>query len=194
MDLLQMLIAALGLQATATNQDALSAIEQLKAKVTTAEQAALTAVPGQLRTALSLGETADLTAALSAVEQLKATSGQANSSVALIAQLQSQVAELSAKTHQAELDAVVDKAMQDGKLLPAMRDWAVGLGKKDMAALTAYIASAPVLGLGGKQSGKDGGDGGDGGNKAAALSAAEADVVARLGITPEQFKQAAEAA
>ena len=68
--------------------------------------------------------------------------------------LQTQVAQLTAKLSAKGLDDVIAAALSAGRLLPAQEDWARMFGAKDLAALSAYIDSAPPLAaLAGMQSG-----------------------------------------
>ncbi len=68
--------------------------------------------------------------------------------------LQQQLAALTQRQAATDAEAVVSQAINDGKLLPAQRDWALGLGKKDLASLNAYVATAPkIAALSGNQTG-----------------------------------------
>lgn len=59
--------------------------------------------------------------------------------------LQTQLADLTAKNQEREVDGVVVAALSAGKLLPAQEKWARDLGKANMAALSAYLESAPQI-------------------------------------------------
>lgn len=61
------------------------------------------------------------------------------------AELQGTVAALSAQIDGAKLDQVIADALAVGKLTPATEVWARDLGKKDLAALTAFVEAAPVV-------------------------------------------------
>ena len=81
--------------------------------------------------------------------------------VETVATLQAEVAALTTRINQGELDEVVTAALKSGKLLPALESWARDLGKQDMAALKAYIDKAvPLAGnqTGGKEPGKADGE------------------------------------
>ncbi|MBI2313577.1 MAG: phage protease [Betaproteobacteria bacterium] len=68
--------------------------------------------------------------------------------------LQGEVAALTAKLHQRDLDELVEAALGAGKLLPAQESWARELGATNLAALKTYIATAqPIAALKGTQSG-----------------------------------------
>jgi phage I-like protein len=184
MDLLQMLIAALSLKADTNESEALAAVAALKARAD-----AQPVIPQPLAAALSIKADADISVAVGAIQGLQEQAkGASSTTLSTIQALQAQVAELSSKTTANAVKTVVDEALKSGKLVPAMQAWATELGNKDLAALNTYIAAAPVLQLSATQTG--GADPGAGGDKAA-LSAVEADVVARMGLTKEQFDKAA---
>ena len=150
-------------------------------------QAAVSGV-ASLKTKLGLPDATDLQGVISHVEALKASIGKPDAAtLASMAAMQGQIAALSAQVTGDKVTGLVDQALKDGKLLPVMRDWALDLGKKDFAALQGYIDKVPATGLGTQQSGGREPHGGG----AAALSAAQADVISKLGITADQFKAAA---
>lgn len=108
--------------------------------------------------------------------------------IAAVQQLQQQVAVLSARTNANELEQTISTALEDGRLLPAMEEWAHDLGKRDMAALTAYLDNAvPLAALSAQQTnGKDKPDA-DKKTGVAALSAQELTVCANMGISAEDY-------
>lgn len=175
--LLAALIAGLGLKAEATEADVITAVAALKAQV-----AAPPAVPTALAGSLKLAAGADMTAACTAVAALVATE---ESATATIAALQGEIATLKAKGAGDEVAAAVDKALADGKLLPAQKDWALALGRKDIAALQGFIASAPVLAPGSTQTQGDP----DPKTKTVALTAEQKGVFAAFGIKPEDAQK-----
>lgn len=179
---MKLLLAALSTYlGVAALQDEAGAIAALQA-----HQAKPAPLSTALTAALGLQANADETAALSAVQALKAAENTASTATAAMASMQAELATLTAKINGAELTGTVEKAIADGKLLPAQRDWALQLGKTNLAALTAFIASAPVIGaLGGQTGGKA--PGGDG----TATDALTGDVMRAFGLTPEQFAKAA---
>lgn len=74
--------------------------------------------------------------------------------VETVTQLQTQIATLSTRLNQSELDDVIAAALAGGKLLPAMESWARDLGKSDIAALKTYIEKNPAIAaLNGNQTG-----------------------------------------
>lgn len=142
--LLQALLAVLGLPNTTTEQAALTAVQTHK---DVAEAA---------RTALVLkaedGATA-VTAACSALTA-KAPDPAKFVPVETVTAMQGQLAALTAQAQAAEVDKLIQPALADGRLLPAMEPWARDLGKTNMAALTAYLQTAqPVAALASTQTG-----------------------------------------
>lgn len=105
--------------------------------------------------------------------------------IKLVSDLQEQVAALSAKQIHGEVEDVISQAQDAGKLLPAMVDWARDLGKKDLAALKAYVEKAPVVAaLKGNQT-RGQAPAGSGGE----LGEVELAVCRQLGVTPEAYKK-----
>lgn len=69
-------------------------------------------------------------------------------------QLQGQVAALSTTVRGREIDDLVKPALEDGRLVQGMEDWARKLGGSDIAALRAYLDKAqPIAALAGSQTG-----------------------------------------
>lgn len=142
--LLKALLATLGLPETTTEQVALTAVQAHK---DTAEAA---------RTALALkaedGATA-VTAACSALTT-KAPDPAKFVPVETVTAMQTQLAALTAQQQADQVDKLIQPALADGRLLPAMEPWARDLGKTNMAALTAYLQTAqPVAALASTQTG-----------------------------------------
>lgn len=71
--------------------------------------------------------------------------------VETVAALQTEVAALTARINDGELEEVVADALKSGKLLPAMESWARELGKKDIAALKTYVEKAVAVAPNGNQ-------------------------------------------
>ena len=161
MNLLQKLLASIGLAETTTEADALAAVAALKtradlvAPLETQVAALKTAAPDPAR--------------FVAVETMTA--------------LQGEVAALRTKLNGQELEGVVSEALKAGKLLPAQEAWARELGGKDLASLKTYIAAAPVIVPGEGQTGGKGQGGGDG----KTLSAEQQAVCKQLGLTEKDF-------
>ena len=162
MTLLQQLLASLGLAKETSEADVLTAVAALKAK---ADQ-----VDGLNAKVAALSSQAPDPAKFVAVETM--------------ASLQAEVAALTSQINGDKVTQVVEAALTAGKLLPAQKDWALSLGKANLAALTEYVEKTPAIAaLGGMQTdGKDLGK-----DVTAALTADEQKVAAQLGLTAEQF-------
>ena len=103
--------------------------------------------------------------------------------------LQGQIAALTARQVQADVDAQIKPALADGRLLPALETWARDLGKKDIAALTAFLTAAkPIPALAGTQTGGKAPMATASGDQQ--LSADELAVCNSMGITPEAYRKA----
>lgn len=110
--------------------------------------------------------------------------------VAAVQGLQAEVAALTARIKERddhELNAQIEAALNDGRLLKPMEDWARDLGKTNRAALTSYLSQVqPIAALAGSQTGgkppvtddKTG------------LTEGELAICTSMGLTPEQFKAA----
>ena len=59
--------------------------------------------------------------------------------------IQSQLNTLQASLTQDKAAAAVDKAIEDGKLAPAMRDWGLAYAKQDLAGFTAFASGMPAV-------------------------------------------------
>lgn len=74
--------------------------------------------------------------------------------VSVVEELRSQVAALTANQVDREVAEIVSAALDDGRLLPAQKEWAESLGRKDIAALRSYVETAqPIAALRGTQTG-----------------------------------------
>lgn len=65
--------------------------------------------------------------------------------VAALEAVKQQLAVLTARQQQAEVDTLIEEGKSAGKLLPAQEQWARNLGGKDVSALRAYLDSTPVI-------------------------------------------------
>lgn len=160
---LKKLLAALGLPETTAEADALAGVAALKAK-------------------------AD--AQGTEIAALKAAAPDPAKFVPISAMqgVQAELAALTARINGDEAGRLIEQAITDGKLVEAQRQWAADLGKKDLAALKAYVASAPAIAaLAGMQT-RDNPPAGQGDE---ALSAGALAVCSLMGLTPEQFKKGA---
>lgn len=159
-EMLKKLLAALGLQESATEAEALSAVAGLKTNV--ASLSAQVAAPDPAK--------------FVPIATLSALQGEH-------ASLQNQLATLSAEVNGGKLDKVVTDGLAAGKLTPATEAWARDLGKKDLAALSAFISAAPVIVKPNETqtNGQGEQDNGDG------LTSAELAVCSATGIAPADF-------
>jgi len=158
------LLAALGLPETATEAEALAALNALRATHDTALAALKAQAPDP--------------AQYVAVATLSAVQGE-------LATARAELVALKAESQAAAVDAVVTEALAAGKLTPATEAWARDLGKTNLAALNAFIAAAPVVvSPGGTQTGGKKPDGEVG---VAALTADQTKVCALMGIDPKDY-------
>jgi phage I-like protein len=176
--ILAALLSGLGLPETATQEQASTALAALLALKT---KPAAPVVPAALATALKLPAGADEAAALAAVQVLLKPDA---SGLAAMAALQGEVATLRKQVEGDKVKNTVDAAVLAGKLIPAQRDWAIALGEKDFAALSTFLASAPVMTLTGQSGGRTAADGGAGDHAATAL---HAHVAGLFGFTPAEL-------
>ncbi len=165
-------LAALQLTADATDETVLAAIDTLVADKAKTEQ-----VLASVRTKLKLGDDAGEEAVLAAV----AAAG--NPDPAKFVPIDG-LKEVQAKLAAIEEEKVlhtVDQAIEQGKLAPALKDWAIRLGKKDMGELQSYLGTAPAF---------DGGtrlQGDPPATEKGKLNAEEAAICAQLGISEADF-------
>jgi len=159
-ELLKKLLAALGLQETATEAEALSAVTGLKTNVAT----------------LSAQVAAPDPSKFVPVATLSALQGE-------YAALQGKLVALDAEVNGGKLDKVVADGLAAGKLTPATEGWARDLGGKDLASLTAYLSAAPVI----VKPGETQTQGAQAEGQGEKLSAAELAVCAAQGVDPQDF-------
>ena len=197
--LLAAVLAAFGLPATTDEKGVIAAltavgsIKDLQTKAAAGEAA--TQVATAACTALSLPADAKpeaVTAALTAVAAGKPNPAE-YAPVAALTALQTQLAALTAKQLEADIDSAIQPALADGRLQPTMEPWARELGKTNMTALTSYLATAqPIAALTGTQTqGKQPENTAKG---AHGLDASEVAVCTAMGINPEDFAKSKAAA
>jgi phage I-like protein len=108
--------------------------------------------------------------------------------IEVVAELRGQVAALSQSITGDKVDSLVTAALNDGRLLPAQKDWATSLGKKDLAALTAYLDSAePIAGL--RQQQTNGEGPANNGKNSHGLTPGQLAICKQLGQSPEDYKK-----
>ena len=189
--LLKALLAALGLPESTTEQAAIAALTaigplqplQARSQVATAACNALQLPADASVDTVTAACTNLRTAQTAAPDPAKFVP------IESVTALQGQIAALSARQLDADLEAQIKPALADGRLLPALEGWARDLGKKDMAALTAYLGAAkPIAALTGTQTGgippatTATGD--------QQLRAEELAVCSAMGISPEAYRKA----
>lgn len=158
----------LGLAADASEADITAAVTALKAK-TSEQETEISAL--KTETAVLKTQGPDLSKFVP---------------VETVTQLQTQVATLTTRLNEGELEDVIQTALSSGKLLPAMESWARDLGKSNLAALKGYIEKNPAIeALKGNQTG-----GKEPGKAADALDMGDADAVSRAALK-YQTEQAA---
>ncbi|GKT18560.1 phage protease [Acidovorax sp. SUPP2522] len=191
--LLKALLAALGLPENTTEAAATAALtalgplQPLQARASVATAAC---------TALSLPADATADAVTAACTGLRTASAAAAPDpakyvpIAVVTDLQTNLAALTARQAQADIDAAIAPALADGRLLPAQEAWARELGKSNLAALTGYLGTAqPIAALTATQTGGLPPSGTAKGN--AQLSKDELAICTAMNLTPEQYKAGA---
>lgn len=98
--------------------------------------------------------------------------------------VQDQLTALSTQVTNDKVEALVQTALSDGRLLPTQKEWALGLGKKDLVALSDYLSTAtPNPALNATPQAKD-----EPTNKVVALSAEEVAAARMLGMSEAEFR------
>lgn len=147
------LCALLGLDPNKTNEDqAVAACNALKPQLESLQK-----ISGEV----GIEELGDGTAVVAACSALKAKAATASTGepdpskfvpVAVVEGLKTDIAALTAKNTDREVNELVDAGIADGRLLEPQKQWAIDLGKKDIAALSAYLkATTPIAALSGSQ-------------------------------------------
>jgi phage I-like protein len=172
------LLALLALAATSTDADVVNKVATLQADYKTAQE--------HLNTANA--QVATLTSSVEATgtELVTLKAAGANTNVAAMAALQTQVATLQTQLTHNEVAGLVAQGLSDGRILESTKVWATELGKQDVAQLKSFLAAAPVItALTGQQS-----HGTQGATDANGLSADELAVCQSMGIAAEDFAKA----
>ncbi len=181
---LKALLAALGMPETTTEQAALTAVQTHMA------------IADAARTALALKAEDGATAVTAACSALVAKTPDPAKYVPVdaLTQLQGQLAALTAQQQADQVDKLIQPALADGRLLPAMEPWARDLGKTNMAALTTFLQTAqPVAALSGTQTGGKP-PAGTQATGAHGLSQDELAACSAMGLSPEDFAKTKAAA
>jgi len=127
------LLKTLGLPEDAKEEEAILAVNKLKessTQKTVASKAVLEA--------LGLKENAAESEIIGTIMAMK----QSHSTVE---QLTSELTEIKNKLAEKEASDAVDKAMQEGKITPAQKDWAKEYAKSDLAGFHVFVSKAPVI-------------------------------------------------
>lgn len=174
-ELLKKLLTVLSLPETTTEADALQGVTALKAQ---ADQVAAA------RSALGIDDKASVPEAITA---LKAGAKQPDLSgyvpKAMYDELRGQVTALKANSDTAEVDRLIEEGLADGRIAgKATADYLRGAG---LVALKAHLADAPSLAAfkGTQTQGKK-----PGADESGELSAAEQEVAANMGLSPDQMR------
>ena len=190
--LLKAVLAALGLPDTTTETAACTALAAVGPIATLQAQA------NAARQALALPADATGDAVVAACTSLRTAAAVAAPDpakfvpVAVVDELRTNIAALTARQRDIDIDDHVKPALADGRLLPAQEAWARDLGKTNIAALTAYLATAqPIAALTGTQTGGKPPAGTATGG--AQISTEELAVCSAMGLTAEQYRAAAPA-
>ena len=166
------LLKSLGLPENATQDQVNAAVTQLNTQLSTADASVAT-----------------LTAEKASVGAELATLKAADKGVTAVAALQTQVVALQAELNGSKVKSLVDEGMADGRILPAMKDWAESLGRSDVAQLQAFLKNAPkIAALQSQQSA--GMTHGSGTTDASGLTADELAVCHSTGVSPKDFAAA----
>ncbi|MCK9195447.1 MAG: phage protease [Syntrophales bacterium] len=140
-DTMKELLKLLGLAETATEQDAIMAVNKLK------EPVQIVANKGVL-TALGLSEAATEAEITGTIMAMKQSHGQVGTLAQEVAQLKEQMGANAAT----ELVAL---AMKEGKITPAQKEWAGEYAKRDIEGFKVFVAKAPVVVVMGKVVGNE---------------------------------------
>lgn len=173
--MLKALLNKMGLKEDVTEEQAIAALTQLQSQAEDKD--------GKLTEAE--GKVVALTSQVEAPDPAKWVS------VTVMQDLQTQVAALSAVQAKDNVEHTVDKAIKEGKLLPAQRDWAVTLGASNVVALTQYLETAkPIVALNHQQADSNQKPPKEG---VVALTDEELSIATAFGKSPQEFLAAKQA-
>lgn len=167
------LLTTLGLKADATEGDALIALSTIQRERQESQKAA-TDLEAQL---VTLTNTKSRSEAIGTLTAWKSSHDQ-------VTALSTKVKDMEAAATLAEVSAIVEKAITDGKIAPAMKDLHTEMGKKDLVMLKALIAASAkqVVTPGDKKTPK-----GDDDNSIVVLSDTDRHMAKSLGLTEAQL-------
>lgn len=156
-------------------------------QLVTAAQGAVTALAATLKVS---GE-ATVPALATAAQQIAAASTAAAPDPAKFVPMEvhlavaSQLTTLQGKVGATDAEREVDQAIKDGKVTPAMKDWALAFASQSLAGFQGYLAKAPRLVATAGQQRQETTGAPVAGNQQ--LSDEELSVASQLGQTPEQY-------
>lgn len=128
------LLQLLGLPETATEDQAVEVLVTLKAKAETPQVKEV--LPKQVVSALSLGENATESEVTATILALKQTQTNVQNQEVIV--LRKEIAEMKA-------DGLVAKAMEDGKITAAQKDWAREYAVRDVKGFEVFVSKAPKV-------------------------------------------------
>lgn len=170
-EIMERLRYLLNLPLTTTPEEMAAELDKLKAMITGAGAASLTAYLDTQTTQIAALKASAPDPALFVP-------------VATMTAMQAQIATLTAQLNTGEVGDLVDAALTAGRLLPAQEAWARDLGKTNIAALRSYLDTAPqIAALTATQTGGEN----LGGKTVNQQSDAEVAVCKALGLTADQF-------
>lgn len=174
---------ALGLPETATQDEILQAAKDRVAQLKTAtEQMSRIAEAAGLKPGAS---ESDIVTALNTRSKAKGDDAEKEALEAQITALNTRLTEVT--THAARKDAerVVDKAIEDGKVVPALRDRFIARHMKDAKEVEEEIRLMPSINAGGLGRRRPGD------SEAPGLSESEAEVAQLMGLDPKKMAETA---
>jgi phage I-like protein len=168
------LLKKLGLAETATEADAIAAINKMETAAAAGKGAVVVANKSVL-TALGLAETATESEVTGTIMAMKQSHTQ-------VGDLATQVKTLQDKLSAGAAADAVALAMKDGKITPAQKEWADKYAATDLAGFKVFVAKAPTVVVMGKVVGDE---------KPAegALDEVQIAVNKQMGIDTETFKK-----
>jgi len=131
------IIAALGLPATATDEEIWAA---MKPVTTTPDKTVTPLVPTEIVAALELKDSDGISAAVASIHALKQHKNQGIGTVS-----REEFQALQTKLVERDASDAVAAAMSMGKIAPSQKDWAVSYAKSDLVGFQLFVAKAPVV-------------------------------------------------
>jgi len=133
----------------------------------------------ELRELYGLPEDATDEQVLEAAKGIKIKADSAHSTLSEAEQVGKKVTELETKLAERDRDEIVAKAINEGKLVPAQKEWAEEYALKDPQGFAAFVEAQPrVVALGEVGTSEDN-------NEAIDLSGTDRSVASQLGLTEE---------